>query len=165
MRRHIFIFFAASLAACSPPEPSDTTDSPGTDASTTGVDLSTSTTGDATTEVDSSTSSTSTSTTGDTTMANITATAPTTDDPEYCIPEAGTVTCEPMHRQWCDEVAALAEAHIPATYADIINGMCDRGDAACYVCFNLANICSQVGDECDNLLEICGCLAVAHGVV
>lgn len=165
--RHEFLYAtivalaALTLPACSD-DGADTTASqpttgpalPGSTSTTTddGGSTSTTTEDNATTDVTDSTSS------------------PTTGGPvdslEYCIPgEDDGIVCDAIRRTWCDEVGALAEAHIPETYVKIVRGMCDRDDPPCLVCWNLANYCAQVSEDCADLDLVCGCLAVAHGEV
>lgn len=163
----------ALAGACSPRSDGTTTTAA---PHTTGVQVSTSlgatATGAPTTTGDGSTGDASTgSSTSSTGTGSTSAEAPSCEDTGplkggTCPIECGT-TCEPSSAPWCDEVLGLYSPHLPPLYQDALRAQCERGEGACAVCFNGANLCSQLGGgaECKGLEQTCRCLADARGLL
>lgn len=175
MRTGVLLFTCSTLFiwACGD-DGQGATDVAPTSTSITGASTLDPTTDDSTTD-EPATTEQPTSTTTD---SNATTTASTSDgpgsdsggDPLYCVPSdpADNITCEKMHREWCDEAVAAAEAAgLPPAYVDVVAHKCAQGDQACGVCFYIENTCNSLvgNDTCNDVMYTCGCLAAAHEVL
>lgn len=145
-----------SLVACpggDDPEPATTTDTPPTVPTQPDP-----TTGDGS-------SSTSTSSSGDTSTGVPPSTeADLTTGSGTCVYE-GDPPCREyaLLPDFCTAIDALAtDVGIPVSYVQILVDSCEAKEGKCSICFNLSNLCAQVGEDCGELLyEKCLCVGFA----
>lgn len=89
--------------------------------------------------------------------------------PDYCLDDPG-VECVAPQETWCQVLDRLCEQHGmkvgQATTCTVLQIKCERVDPLCETCFYLEQGCiTGPGTDCDGLMEICGCLGDAIGIM
>lgn len=115
---------------------------------------------------DASTSSTSASSSDESSVVTFDV-GSTGEQPTCYDPSASCDRAVASSADFCSGLAFLASTYdVQDPYQQVVVDMCNMGEPACEVCFNLDNYCMQVGENCpENLIAVCACVAHAFGVV